>query len=174
MATTWSRKRRGKRIRNNRWTRTDALAARRVLRDCYRARTRLATADNVTDRRLAWVLTMTLLRVVGHVLRKVDGKRSPHLATAIRSTYASWKAHPAAHIIFHEFIEKERNEVIKEYQIARAATAGEVAIEGLPELLLIGNQALSADAAIGCALKWWEHQLNDIEESAASMLAGTR
>lgn len=170
MADTWSRRRRGKTIKPDPHTRVDALAARRVLRDCYRVRTRLAKADSAVDKRLGWILAVTLLRSVGHVLKNIDSKRSPYLAHAIRSAYQSWKVKYAMHLIFHEFIENERNAVIKEYRIAPAVTAAAESATGLPGFVLVGDQALTPDSVIGRGIRWWEDQLYSIEQDAAAAL----
>lgn len=56
-----------------------------------------------------------MLRAVGHVLQKVDGEE-PTLKIPIREAYNSWKMDPDQHAIFWEFIEKERNNILKNYK----------------------------------------------------------
>ncbi len=174
MAQTWQKKKRGRVIRSDPLTRVDALAARRVLRDCYRAKTRFDTATIAADRRLWWILALTLLRAVGHVLNKVDSKRSRYLANSIRKGYLAWKAEPRQHLVFHEFIEKERNEIIKEYRIDPAISLNHDASDRVPGLLLIGDAALTPGAALASAIRWWEDQLAIIEEEAAGTLTAAR
>ena len=87
MARTWGRKRRGKLVRNDPFTKVDALAARRVLRDAYRARNELAKAfesDVAATHRLRWVTVITLLRAVGHALDSVDVRRRSRCALGWR------------------------------------------------------------------------------------------
>ena len=91
-------------------SRADALAARRVLRDAYRARGDLAEAFQAgrhTDCRLRWVTAITLLRVVGHALDNIDGRRSPEMKAAIKAAWSRWSKCRFDHLIFHEFIKKE-------------------------------------------------------------------
>ncbi len=77
------------------------------------------------------------------------------------------------HSIFRGFIEKERNEVINEHRIPRAVAAKTTYQTLAIDLLLIADQAVSADAAVAVAIKWWEGQLEDIEAAAASAVAAT-
>jgi hypothetical protein len=144
------------------------------LRDCYRAKSRFDAATAATDRRLWWILALTLLRAVGHVLNKVDSRRSRYLADSIRQAYSTWKLEPHRHRIFHDFIEKERNEIIKEYRIDPAILPVQKAADAAPGLLLVGDQALTPSAAIASAIRWWEEQLTIIEEEAAGALTAGR
>ena len=112
MAQTWGRKRRGELVRNDPNTKVDALAARRVLRDAYRARQELAKAfqsDVVTTHRLRWVTVITLLRAVGHALDSVDVRRSLSMKEAAKAGWTRWRQNPLHHLIFHEFIKRERD-----------------------------------------------------------------
>ena len=57
---------------------------------------------------------LALVRAVGHVLDKMDANENgprPGLEVA----YAKWKANRDEHRIFWEFIEEERNNILKEY-----------------------------------------------------------
>jgi hypothetical protein len=111
MALTWERTKKGK-LRRNQFSRVDALAARRVLREAYRARHELAAAfqsGRLPERRIRWVTVITLLRIVGHALKNIDTRRSPEMAAAVKSAWTRWAKHRLVHLIFHEFIEKERN-----------------------------------------------------------------
>ena len=117
MAQTWARKRRGKPALNDPFTKVDALAARRVLRDAYRARHELAKAfksEGAATRRLRWVAVITLLRAVGHALDNVDGRRSSAMKEAAKAAWTRWR----------EFIKRERDVVLKEYRFTTARVAG--------------------------------------------------
>ena len=119
MAETWPRTRRGKIKKNNPYTKYDALAARRTLRDAYRAKNEFSAAlaaNNLATMRLRWITAITILRAVGHTLRNIDASRSLSLQSAIDSAWNRWKTEPFQHLIFHEFIEKERNTVLKQYR----------------------------------------------------------
>lgn len=64
--------------------------------------------------RVLWVSAAALIRAVGHVLAKVDG-RDPVLKRVGDRFFESWKQ-SADHQIFRDFIEQERNSILKEYQ----------------------------------------------------------
>lgn len=177
MAQTWARKRRGKPIRNDPFTKMDALAARRVLRDAYRARHELDKAfqsDGAATRRLRWVAVITLLRAVGHALDSVDVRRSPAMNEAAKAAWTRWRQNSLHHLIFHEFIKRERDVVLKEYRFTtgRMATVGdpEKTIEstGPSTVLLIGDRSYSALQAVDAALAWWEAEISQIEHEAGA------
>jgi hypothetical protein len=176
MAQTWARKRRGKLVRNDPYTKVDALAARRVLRDAYRARQELAKAfqsEVMTTHRLRWLTVITLLRAVGHALDSVDVRRSLLMKEAAKAAWSRWRQIPLHHLIFHEFIKRERDLVLKEYRFTtRRVTAGEPveAAEtiGPSTVLLIGDRSYSALEAVDAALAWWEAEISQIEHEAGA------
>ena len=55
------------------------LRSREVLHDAKEAILRFKYASNDLDRRLNWVLSLTLLRTAGHTLEKIDFKKFPKL-----------------------------------------------------------------------------------------------
>ena len=65
--------------------------------------------------RLYWVLAVVLLRAVGHVLDKVDGANNPAVKVAATALHKSWRAGDE-NSIFRDFIERERNSILKEYE----------------------------------------------------------
>lgn len=166
MARTW--RPRGKKRGPAPDPEVDALSGRRVLRDCYIARRRFQSAKSHIDRRLSWVLSVALLRTVGHVVRNVDGARSVYLKEAVRERYLHWKAEPFQHLIFHEFIEKERNNTLKEYRMDSAVVAGTEEADIPESYLLVGDLTLTPDQALGEAIAWWEHQLDAVEDGAGA------
>ncbi len=64
--------------------------------------------------------TVSLLRAVGHVLNKVDGASCPEMRAAVDEVWSEWKADKTANAIFFDFIEDERNSILKEYCPTRA------------------------------------------------------
>ena len=92
-------------------------AARRVLGDCGAAVEMLEDERDEQRWRVLWAGAVALLRAVGHVLHKVDGRNSRARA-AINAAYETWKAEGPEHVIFREFIEKERNNILKEYRFS--------------------------------------------------------
>lgn len=63
-----------------------------------------------------WAGLVALLRAVGHVLDKVDGAHSPEARQAIADAWNDMKESR----IFRQFIEEERNNVLKAYEFGPA------------------------------------------------------
>ena len=175
MAETWPRTRRGKRGKAHRHTKYDALAARRALRDAYRAKDELSTAlcsDNFATIRLRWITAITILRAVGHILRNIDASRSPALQSAVEASWKRWNSQPFQHLIFHEFIEKERNNILKEYRSSVFPSPSEKQNSlDAPEIystILVGDRSYSPLEAINSSIKWWEAELSHIEAQAGN------
>jgi len=177
MAKTWTR--RGKTPhaqQNDPLARSDATAARAVLRDCHRSARELSTATTPTTWRLRWITTVVLLRTVGHVLDKVDGARSLYLRAAIDREWARVKAHRADNLIFHAFIEEERNSIAKEYEIG-ARLVQPVAADSSPALdapVFLGDRIVPQRAVIKEAIGWWERLLTEVEAAADGALREDR
>jgi len=87
-------------------------AARSVLEDCVAAKDALRYGIQGSEWRRAWVTAIVLLRGVGHVLDKIDGESDAQLRIAIDRKWD--EAKPP---IFTEFIDRERNNIVKEYRI---------------------------------------------------------
>ena len=92
---------------------------------------------------------------------------------------SSWKAEPEAHQVFFEFIEDERNSVLKEYEFG--FMSGPVDVLVLPG----GSSATLADNlfcplsdgrfagedcrdVLALAINWWQTQLGLIDRAAAT------
>ena len=71
--------------------------------------------QELPERRLYWVAGIALLRTVGHVLAKVDAKTSETHAQAIQNLWKGFRSDREDSLIFCEFIEKERNNLLKTY-----------------------------------------------------------
>jgi len=93
------------------------LEARRVLADCEAALEMLDDERDEQRWRVLWVGALALVRAVGHVLWNVDG-RIPEARDAIKAAYGSWKSkQQPEHLVFRDFIERERNNILKEYRM---------------------------------------------------------
>lgn len=90
--------------------------AREVLDDCRLALEILEEEKDLRRWRLTWFAAITLARAVGHVLDKVDARSDPELNVLSREAYKRWNGMAPEHEIFREFIDKERNSIVKEYQ----------------------------------------------------------
>ena len=93
---------------------TSVPRARLVLQDALQVRRVLEDATGRIEWRLNWVLEVTLLRAVGHVLRNVDGRNDPIVEAVAQRRHREWKK-GSEHAIFRDFIEAERNNILKEY-----------------------------------------------------------
>jgi hypothetical protein len=160
--------------------------ARLVLEDCRLALTLLEEETDLPRWRLHWVAAIALVRAVGHVLEKVDGK-SQAVRAASQSAFSKWKSDAPEHKIFREFIERERNTILKTYEF-NLDPSEEV------ELVLVSNLKRVSDGAIvqsaqvypigeniyrplldgfregddardvlSEAIEWWDEQLSFIE-----------
>ena len=150
----------------------DAENALRMLEDC----------EDEDDFRVLWIACVTILRSIGHVLGKVDHK-DEHLAAAIDTWWKALKANKTE-VIFHEFIEKERNFSIKEYKFNYGEYSGRNLVfeddngkatflpeAGIPEGVYIPmidgpNAGEDCRDVIKLAIEWWKQQLQKIEERA--------
>ena len=173
MAETWPRARRGKIKKNDPYTKYDALAARRALRDAYRAKNEFSAAlssNNLATIRIRWITAITILRAVGHTLLNIDASRSPALRSAIDSAWNDWKTQPFQHLIFHEFVEKERNTILKEYRTSLFVSPSQKSKSsdstGFYSTILIGDRSYSPLDALTASIGWWETELNHIESRA--------
>lgn len=161
--------------------------ARYVLDDCRLALEMLEQETDLRRWRVHWAGAVALLRAVGHVLDKVDAS-NPGIRRAADEAYRRWKGNAPEHEIFREFIEKERNSLLKEYQFN---THPQEEIEFLLQRTLapVGGGAPVVDyqiARIGEniyrplldgfregddardvyteAVEWWEKELSAIEK----------
>jgi len=71
---------------------------------------------------------------------------------------------PGGHVIFHDFIDRERNSILKEYATNDRIVAS---ADGSRRLgLLIGTQIIEPLDAVRQAIGWWERLLQEIEADA--------
>ena len=163
-------------------------ASREVLDDC---RVVLEMLDDEKDEqrwRVLWAGAMALIRTVGHVLLKVDGE-DPKIRPHVDAAWDRWKTDRVTNAIFWDFIEKERNNILKEYEfsVLDSSVAGlapveidrhtghAVAVEFgyLDENLFrpierrFGKGEDSRDVYVE-ALRWWDAELLRIDEELVS------
>lgn len=154
------------------------LEARRVLADCEAALEMLEDERDEQRWRVLWVGALALVRAVGHVLWNVDG-RIPEARDAIKAAYGSWKSkQQPEHLVFREFIERERNNILKEYRM-NVLDSSEVAVvvgdseAGYTTGTLDENLYRPTEEGFGVgedardvyrdAIKWWDEQLARLE-----------
>lgn len=162
--------------------------ARRVLDDCEAALSMLDDEKDEQRWRVLWAGAMALVRAVGHVLRNVDGE-DPAVRQLADAAWERWGDDRKANEVFWEFIQKERNNILKEYRfnvhdsadiglvvVERDEAGNEVAVESpftVDENLFrpieagfqVGEDARDAYAD---ALKWWDVELSRIEAASKS------
>jgi hypothetical protein len=155
--------------------------ARKVLRDLEAAHELLEVEEDTLRFRILWVASVALCRAVGHVLQKVDSSTSVRLSSVIQCKYSSWKAQPDKHRIFFDFVEDERNSVLKEYEFGFMSGPIDVLIlpDGVCDALsdnlfcpLSGGAFVGEDArdVLAVAIRWWQTQLSEIDDAVASGL----
>jgi len=98
------------------------MRARSVLADCEHALADFSASVGTNHAmRPRWVSLITWLRAVGHVLEKVDRPASDHaIQVRIEAAWDQLRNEPRPHI-FHDFVEAERNDTVKQYEIGVAA-----------------------------------------------------
>jgi len=91
------------------------MKAYEILKDCKCALQLLEDEIDPQAWRIHWVAAIALIRAVGHVLHKVDGASDASIMLAVNKRYSVWNGSKYEHAIFRDFIEKERNSILKEY-----------------------------------------------------------
>ncbi|PZA09650.1 hypothetical protein DNX69_23080 [Rhodopseudomonas palustris] len=99
-----------------------------------------------------------MLRTIGHVLAKIDAKASDVNQVIIQEYWDAWKQNKHENWIFWEFIEDERNNILKAYKFGV-----DIDDEGLwhSQLEKDGIQLMRE------ATYWWRSQLIAIEDKIA-------
>lgn len=152
--------------------------ARAVLDDCKSAWSLLNLETGEVEFRLLYISSLSLLRAVGHVLKKIESKTDDNHKKIIEQTYFEWKKRRQENQIFWEFIEKERNNILKEYEIG--VFQGQIFLT-----TETNNLAHDLDDQLYCpitygafegqdcrdvirdAILWWEKQLTIITQNLA-------
>jgi hypothetical protein len=169
------------------------LRARRVLTDCRWALTQYSPELSGAPLRVAWVGIVTLLRAVGHVVSKIDAEQNPNVDRIVKRLWSDWRSTKPDPAIFWEFIENERNSVLKQYEFGfwrtfqeRRSEEGPVTIElrgvipvqaeaqllplNLPDLksLIVDGpfRGRSEREVAAEAIEWWNQTLAEIEQLA--------
>lgn len=162
--------------------------AREVLADCEIALQMLEAEQDLGRWRVHWAGALALVRAVGHVLTKVDGA-DPTIRKQVDIAYRRWKSDRAAHAVFWEFIEEERNNILKEYRFnlhpldsvdvavmmtVRHPVTGE--LSQIPQVVPIGeniyrpvldgySEGNDARDVYREALDWWNAELTLLEDA---------
>ena len=109
---------------------------------------------------IQWIAGVATLRTIGHVLHKLDAKKSDKHRAVIDRAWAEWNANKDDNWIFFDFIEKERNNILKEFSFGATLPTVE---DG--RTLAYGNTNLDATELFREAVYWWRAQLRAIEKA---------
>jgi hypothetical protein len=156
-----------------------ALTARKTLADCEIAHGLLKNEKKDSPAwRVHWVACLALLRAVGHVLRNIDGKSTDKHAKVIEAAWVEWKTNENEHAIFWNFIQAERNNLLKQYAfgvepeptLIVADSGAQVVAEGGDKVVGDDYFRLSLECFEGQegrdvvleAIDWWKARLDKI------------
>jgi hypothetical protein len=114
--------------------------------------------DEHPEWRLHWVAGIALLRTIGHVLVKADAETSYLHQEAVDRLWEIWKSNRVNNEIFWNFVETERNNLLKTYTFG-ATLVNEKG--GFCVRYSNGDDALQLYRE---AVYWWRHQLNELEK----------
>jgi hypothetical protein len=114
--------------------------------------------DEHPEWRLYWFSGVVTLRSVGHVLDKVDRKINDNAGSVIDDWWTSVKADRNENWIFFDFIEKERNNVLKEFSFGASLTGDHDGRQ-----LAYDGSHLDGAQLFREAVYWWRAQLEYIE-----------
>lgn len=154
-----------------------ATRARRALQLAEVAVNDLVKERPREDRWLVqWAGAVALLRTVGYALHTVDRHADPRLAAAIDAQWEELKRDRSSHPIFWEFVEGTRNNILKQLDLKANVTGIGVRETGrntaeiwqVYEVEVPGFEGWRHDRLLAEALRWWKHQLDVVEYSAAA------
>jgi hypothetical protein len=114
----------------------EVLRARDVLLDAEAALDAWEETEDAVRGRVFYAAVLMLLRAVGHVLHKVDVREHPEIAPLVAASFATWKEDPDEYPLFTEFIDPERNAILKEYEFG----VGPEQVVGIWENLQTGER----------------------------------
>ena len=161
------------------------MRSRDVLSDCKRAVEDFEAAGPTPYWRTRWTAVVALLRSVGHVLDKIDGAQSPEWRRVVDEAWFRLKQTKPEPRVLWEFIEAERNNVLKAYEVGAQLT---VTVRPGPAVLSFSDSIAAyqksdatsyesfmqsgfyggRNALAVCreALDFWEKFLNEVETAA--------
>jgi hypothetical protein len=117
------------------------------------------------------VAAVVLLRSVGYVLASVDAKISPEYKEAIAAAWDQLNQSKPRPAIFWEFVDRERHNIVHEYEIGAGQGATVHLARNFPvERHYLVNTSPFAGydqrEILREAIAWWEACLNDIDQAA--------
>ena len=113
--------------------------------------------EELREWRISWVAGVTLLRTIGHVLAKVDSTCSKDAQLHISQFWQRIQSDKNKYNIFWEFIERERNNILKAYEFGAKFQVDQ---DGPKILLADGADAFQK---YRLAVYWWRTELMLLE-----------
>ena len=107
--------------------------------------------------RFFWISGLAILRPLGHVLKKADSEMTNGHQSIIADWWTNLNYENKDNQIFSDFIEKERNIILKTYHFGAELQA----LDGQCVMLFEGEDALELYRE---AVYWWRNQLIRLEE----------
>lgn len=149
------------------------LKAREVLQDCREAIDELDSNIQGSVWRRRWITAVVLLRTVGYVLDKIDSGISVEYKQAINNEWSQLNKSKEKHPIFFDFIEEERNNILKEYKTSAGQGVtvyvgfGDTLSTSKNHYLMYGGKFEGREQReiLIKAVKWWEDYLDKIDKS---------
>ncbi|MDH5530828.1 MAG: hypothetical protein OEY05_12395 [Paracoccaceae bacterium] len=147
------------------------LRASLPLSDSMNATFSLQGADYPVNWRFDFIVAITTLRVVGHVLHKVDCLMFPVIKPEVEARFLRWKRGQGDDVLFTDFIEESRNTLLKTYSFPSADTTAFdedefgcfIDEEMHPDVVQRGP--FKGENVIGLlqhSHRWWQSELSDI------------
>jgi hypothetical protein len=149
--------------------------SRKLFDDCKHAHQLLELENNEKTFKLLWVAGCALLRSIGHVLQKVDAKDNIKLKAIQEKWWVNIHNNRDKNLIFFEFINIERNNLLKEYLFNPNMGKVDVLVEPLNQIYTL-SENLFCPMSDGLyegedcrdimleAIEWWTQQLNYIDD----------
>jgi hypothetical protein len=128
--------------------------------DCVTILFEFQNSDVDEDRaewRLYWVAGIALLRTIGHVLAKSDAAISTNHKNQVDKLWAEWKSDLHENKIFWNFIENERNNILKTYTFGATLAQDETGFY----VTYAGEE--NAFSLFRESVYWWREQLLTLE-----------
>ncbi|MEM9670646.1 MAG: hypothetical protein AAF950_17150 [Pseudomonadota bacterium] len=156
------------------------LKSREALNDCKLALKRYRENEETELWRVDWCATLTLLRAVGNILEKVDGRN----CNAVKNTLSEyWKSSWSEDEIYSKFIRLERNLILKEFDFnvkkeggQLLTRNGQLLVNDSGQLLVTPRSSKVSDGpykgrcpaeVVEMAIDWWNEKLSLVEDQIA-------
>lgn len=150
------------------------LSARSTLEDLILSHQMLEEETCPQRFRILWVAAISICRSIGSVLHKIDGPKLLVLQNAIKLQWEDIIKNRDKNLIFHKFINAERNNILKEYSFGicdydHTLSIGDTA-EVLDECIFVplneGAYAMEDSRdVIAEAIEWWSNKLSSLEQT---------